>query len=132
MSRDPRLLLLVALATLAGIVLLPEWLGILILPVMVFLAAWLFPEHPVITATALTALTVLPGIVLLIVNADSWFTHYWDGYNLLSFDLVPAFLLVATDFFVNILVAWGWMVFVAYMGAGTALRLRNRNRAVAA
>ena len=132
MSRDPRLLLLVALAALAGIVLLPEWLGILILLVLVFVAAWLFPEHPVITATALAALTLLPGIVLLIMNADSWFTHYWDGYNLLSFDLVPAFLLVAMDFFVNILVAWGWMVFVAYMGAGIALRLRNRNRAVAA
>ena len=30
MSRDPRLLLLVGLAAVAGIVMLPEWLGILV------------------------------------------------------------------------------------------------------
>ena len=49
-----------------------------------------------------------------------------DGYNPLSFDLVPAFLLVAVDLVVNVLVSWGWMVFAAYMGAGIALRLRIR------
>ena len=126
MSRDPRFLLLVAPAVIVGIVLLPVWLGVLVLPFAVFVAGWLFPEHPVVTATALAALTMLPGIVVLVVSADSWFTHYWDGYNLLSFDLVPAFLLVAADFAVNILVAWGWLVFAAYMGAGIALRLRKR------
>ena len=125
MSRDPRLLLLVAIAAVAGVVLLPEWVGVLILPVTVFAAGWLFPEHPVGTATAVTAFTILPGVVTLLLRADSWFTHYWDGYNLLSFDLVPAFLLVAVDFAVNILVAWGWLVFAGYMGAGIALRLRK-------
>ena len=126
MSRDPRLLLLVAIAAVAGVVLLPEWVGFLILPVTVLAAGWLFPEHPVVTATAVAAFTILPGVVMLLLRADSWFTHYWDGYNLLSFDLAPAFLLVAVDFAVNILVAWGWLVFAGYMGAGIALRLRKR------
>ena len=125
MSRGPRLLLLVAVTAMAGIV-LPEWMGILIVPGLVFIAGWLFPEHPVASATAVAAFTILPGVVMLIVGADSWFTHHWDGYNLLSFALTPAYLLVAADFAVNILVAWGWLVFAAYMGAGIALRLQKR------
>ena len=119
-------LLLVAVAAVAGLVLLPESLGIWILLVLMFVAGWLSPEHPVATATALAGLCFVPGFVLLVLNADSWFTHYWHGYNPLSFDLVPALLLVAVDLVVNVLVSWGWMVFAAYMGAGIALRLRIR------
>ena len=119
-------LLLVAMAAVAGIVLLPAWLGGLIVLGSVFVASWLFPEHPVAVATVVIGLGLLPGFVILFVSADSWFTYYWDGFNLISFDWAPAFLLVAADLVVNLLVCWGWMVFVAYMGAGIALRLRLR------
>lgn len=92
----------------------------------VFGASWLFPEHPVAVATVVTGLGLLPGFVVLFVSADAWFAHYWGGFNPLSFDWAPAFLLVAADLVVNLVVCWGWMVFVAYMGAGMALRRRLR------
>lgn len=119
-------LLLVAVAAAAGILVLPAWLGGLIVLGSVCGASWLFAEHPVAVATVVTGLGLLPGLVVLFVRADSWLTHYWDGFNPLSFDWAPAFLLVAADLVVNLVVCWGWMAFVAYMGAGMALRRRLR------
>ena len=121
-----RLGLIVAstVAAAVGSVLLPEWSWILILLALMFVVGWLSPEHPVAAATVLTGVMVLPCVVVLDARAAFWFTGY--GYNLRSFDLVPAYLLVVADFAVNIVVTWGWMVFSAYMGAGIALRLRKR------
>ena len=120
------MLIPVVLAVVAGILLLPAWVGGLIVLGLVFVASWLFPEHPVAVANVVTGLGLLPGLVVLFVKANSWFTHYWGGFNPLSFDWTPAFLLVAADLVVNLVVCWGWMVFVAYMSAGIALRRRLR------
>ena len=118
--------LLVATAAVAGILLVPVWLGVLILLGAVFVAGWLFPEHPVAVGTVVIGLGWLPGFVVLFMSAGSWFTRYWAGFNPLSFDWTPAYLLVAADLAVNLVVCWGWMVFVAYMGAGLSLRRRIR------
>ena len=119
-------LLLVAMAYVAGLLFVPGLYGWLVLLVSMFVAGCLFPDRPVASATTVTALSLVPCALVLVVTGASWFTSGWHGYYPLRLDLSPTALLVAGDLVVSVIYTWGWAVVAAYMGAGAVLRWRIR------
>ena len=116
----------VGVAVVVGVLVVPAPFDFLVLLGLMFVAGCLSPDRPVAAATAITAVILLPGSVLLAVVGASWFVRDWHGYYPLRFDVAPVTLLVAGDLIVAIFSLWGWAVVAAYMGGGTVLRLRIR------
>ena len=64
-------LLAVGFAVVAGALVLPLWCtGLLLL--LLFLAGWLSPDHPVAVATAMTAMGLGGSVVRLAVTGEHW------------------------------------------------------------
>ena len=125
-------LLPVAVAVAISVLVLPQLLVLPVLLALMFVAGCLLPDRPVAVASAMAAVFLLPCAVVLAVIGASWFPGGWQvfyplrfGYPL-RFTASPAMLLAVGDLVVQVIYAWGWAVVAAYMGAGTALRLRNR------
>ena len=120
--------LAVGFAVVAGALVLPLWCtGLLLL--LLFLAGWLSPDHPVAVATAMTAMGLGGSVVRLAVTGEHWVFNDWHGRYPLEFDFPLGALFVGGDFVVEILSVWGWAVFMAYIGAGIAVRRRIRTAA---
>jgi hypothetical protein len=115
-------LLPVAVAYMAGVLLLPGVLAWLVLLASLFVAGCLFPARPVAAATSVTGLTLVPCALLLAFTEVSWFTSGWHRYYPVKLELEPATLFGVGDLLVRAFTTWGWAVVAAYMGAATVLR----------
>ena len=115
-----------------SLLVLPQPYVFPVLLAVMFVAGWLSPDHPVAAATAVAAVFLLPCSVILALIGASWFPSGWEafypvrfGYPI-RFEPFPATWTMVGDLVVGILYTWGWAVGASYMGAGIALRLRNR------
>ena len=89
-------------------------------------AGFLWPDRPVAVGTATSAGIAVASAARYLIAGEIWLTRDWHGLYPLRFDWSWSALLVAADIAVEYLTVWGWAVFLGYMSAGIALRLRLR------